>query len=172
MAIYLAIVWAYETVLTFVSLLLQNQGARIGVEMDWAMMPMALAFHCFAFAFWVAAYLHEPARIWKLGWAVMAFKSLLSVLWTLFCLGAKCLEWLLEVHWYNAQFDWELFQPLGNYAYIFKMLPNYALLAFLSTAAIIDLRQLRSLHWSHWLVLISTFVSTAIMAVYTHFIFL
>ncbi len=46
-----------------------------------------------------------------------------------------------------------------------------ALLTFLLVATVSDLRQQRRLHWSHWLVLISTFVSTAVLAVYYHFVF-
>ena len=132
----------------------------------WVTKSVFFAFHCFSFALWVAAYLYEPTRIWKLGWAAMAFKSLLSILWALIYVLAKCVEWLLEVFWYNAQFDWQLYFPWGS-----SVLPGYALLAFLPVASIIDLRQHRLRHWSHWLMVVSTFVSTVIMTVYYHLAF-
>jgi len=169
MAIYLAVTWAYEIVAWLFSFFMRQ---AFGVEsMAWVTMPMSLAFHCFAFALWVAAYLHEPARIWKLGWAALALKSLLTILLMLFYIGAKCIEWLLETYWYNSHFDWQLFLSLGSYASFFMLLPNYALLTFLPAAATLDLRQHRQRHWSHWLVLISTFVSTAVLTVYYYYAF-
>lgn len=172
MAIYLSMTWAYEIAISFASQFLQTQTLNLGV-MLWVTMPMGLAFHSFAFALWVAAYLNEPDRIWKLGWAVMALRSLLSVFLMLFYIGAKFIDWLLEVFWYNAQFDWhwQILMPLGSYAGLLNTLPHYVLLTFLPVAAFIDLRQHRQRHWSHWLVLISTFVSTAVLAVYYHFAF-
>ncbi len=172
MAIYLTITWAYEIVISLASLFLQTQTLNLGL-MVWATMPVSLVFHCFVLILWVAAYLHEPTRIWKLGWAAMALKSLLSVLLMLLYIGANYFEWLLEVFWYNAQFDWhwQFSMPLGSYAGLLSTLPHYALLTFIPIAAFIDLRQHRRLHWSHWLVLISTFVSTAVQTVYYHLTF-
>ncbi len=175
MAIYLAVVWAYEIVITFTSLFLQTQiQGNIGEAMAWVMMALNLSFHCFAFALWVAAYLHEPDRIWKLGWAAMALRSLFSICWALFFVGAKCVDWLLEILWYNTHFDWLGWQhsmPLGSYAGQLTTLAHYALLAFIPIATFIDLRQHRQRHWSHWLVVVSTFVSTAVLTVCYHIAF-
>ena len=174
MAIYLAISWVYEIVAWGISFFpLQLLGLD---SMIWVTMPVHLAFYCFAFALWVAVYLHETSRIWKLGWAAMAFKSLLLALWALFNLGAKCLEWLLEVFQFNTHFDSDFFFLLGPYDRIFAKiflitLSTYPLILFLPVAAIIDLRQHHQRHWSHWLVVVSTFVSTAIMTVYYHLAF-
>ncbi|NOZ39212.1 MAG: hypothetical protein GXP24_03160 [Planctomycetes bacterium] len=130
MAVYLAVAGAYELVLSLIFLfpdqVIEFESTAL------VTMPMSLLFHCFAFALWVAAYLHEPARIWKLSWAAMALKSLLFVLLMLFIIGAKCLQWLLETYWYNAQFDWQLLMwqlsmPLGSYT----TLTSYGLLSCL-----------------------------------------
>ncbi len=133
-------------------------------------MPIHLVVQCVTVAFWVAATLHEPAPIWKWGWGVMALKALLSILWALFMIGVRCVEWLLEVFWYNYDFQLLRSMHLGSYTQLFMMMPNYALLVFLPTAVISDFRQHRRLHWSHWLVVGTTFVSAAAMAVTVHIV--
>ncbi len=169
MAIYLTIAWAYEIVLTFASLFLQTQTLNLGV-MAWVTRPLSLVFHCFAVLLWVAAYLHEPSRIWKLGWAAMALKTLFGVCRTILFLGTMCVQWLLETYWYR-HYHWQFpFFNWGPYAnYVSLLLPNYLLLAFLLAATVSDLRQQHQRHWSHWLVVVPTFVSTVIMTVYYHF---
>ena len=169
MAIYLAITWVYEIALFLASLFLHSPTLNLGV-MAWVTMPMSLAFHCFALALWVAAYLHEPDRIWKLGWVAMSLKSLFIVCWTLFLMGKEGVERLLDLFQFNSQFDWDFFFLLGPWERIIAkgflaMLSTYPLILFLPAAAILDLRQHRQRHWSHWLVVISTFVSTAILTV-------
>ncbi len=171
-ALYLTIVGAYEIALTFLSIFPVAQTFGFDPKF-WLTRPMSLVFHCFAVALWGAAYLHEPSRIWKLGWVAMASKSLLLVLWPLLHIGAKCVEWLLDVSQYNSQFDGDFFFLLGPWERIIAksylaMLSTYALIFFLPVAAIIDLRQQRQRHWSHWLVVVSTFVSTVILTVYYH----
>ncbi len=169
-ALYLAVAWLYEIVLT-VLLIFPVAQAFEWDSTIWLTTPMSWVFQCFAFALWAAAYLHESSRIWKLGWAAMTLKSLLAVLLMLFFIGAKCIEWLLEVFWYNINISWGFsFFSWGRYAnFVSLLLPNYLLLAFLLAATVSDLRQQRRRHWSHWLVLISTFGSTAVATVYYHY---
>ena len=169
MALYLTIVGAYEIVLTVLSVFPVAQAFGWDSTI-WLTRPMGLIFQCFALTLWVAAYLHEPDRIWKLGWAAMALKSLFVVCRTLLLWGRQCVEWLLETYWYR-HYHWQFpFFNWGPYANIISLLlPNYLLLAFLLAATVSDLRQHRQRHWSHWLVVVSTFVSTVIMTVYYHF---
>ena len=170
MALYLTIVAAYEIALTL-SFIFQLAQAFGWESTHWVTMPMGWIFRCITIVFWATAFLYEPSRIWTWGWAVMALKSLFSILRALFFLGARCVAWLLEVFWYQVDFTSQFrYFHWGSYANFRFLLPNYLLLAFLLTATISDLRQHRQLHWSHWLVLISTFVSTAILTVNMYFV--
>ncbi len=135
------------------------------------MVLMSLAFYCLVAYVWVVAYWRESSGIWKWGWAAMALRSILSACWLLFVVAIKCIEWVVEVFWYV---DWQLFQSFGSFPTSFMMLKMwlrlYLLLAFFAAAMVSDLRHNRQRHWSHWAVLISTSVSTAVLIVYYHLV--
>ncbi len=175
-AIYLAIVWVYEVV-NYVTTFVPTFGIAHEI-MAWVRMAMHFAFHCFAALLWIAAYLREDSRIWRWGWAAMALRSAIVVSFFVLRIGVKCIEWLLETFWYNSfwyqsQYDLQLLPFLGSFSipWSLKMwVSSYALLVFLAATMISDYRHSRRRHWSHWLVLISTFVSTAALAFYYHWV--
>ncbi len=168
-AIYLAIAWAYEVVLSF-TMFLPTQGF-VHDSMVWVRFLMHFAFHCIAAIFWIIAYYREDSRIWKWGWAAMALRSAFSVSFFVFRIGVKCIEWLVEVLWYNSQVDLQSLRFLWSFSGMWKLwLTSYALLAFLGAAMILDYRYSRRRHWSHWLVLILAFISNVVLISYYHLV--
>jgi len=167
-AIYLAVALADGMVMAVTMLLLPSSGFMGVVRFS-----THLVLHCFAALLWIAAYLREDSRIWRWGWGAMALRSVLIVSLLAFHVGMKGIEWLIEVFWYNSQVDLQLSWFLGSLTpfLMLKMwLRGYVLLVFLAAAMISDYRHARRRHWSHWLVLISTFVSTAALAFYYHWV--
>ena len=99
----------------------------------------------------------------------MALRSLLSAFWILLVVALKGIEWVIEVYWF---IDWQLLQSLGPYVTPLmapKIWLRFSVLnAFLAAAMVSDSWHSRERHWSHWLVLISTLVSSVI----SHFLYL
>ncbi len=168
-ALYLTLAYVFDTARNLLPLVMVPDHAELMVTFWQA---MSFVFHSLAAVLWIAAYRRELARIWKWGWAAMALRSILAASLHLFYVGTKYIEWLLEVFWYNSQFDWQPFQFLRLNADmllpLITLLPNYALLAFVSAATVSDFRHNRQRHWSHWLVIILLCVSSAAHLAYHH----